>query len=309
MRAHCVDCGLPTFGMDIRTGVERCLPCKKKKLGREPREFTTEEVREHVLDHIWGMIQYWHDEERNPTARQKLEGLAFSMLVMLDGGSGDIPGFIVTPTGDKDDEKFHREHAEDWYPYNSEKTENAITCDIGGGLHDEFHKRRPKGLPKEERTDDERPEPIRPPSVNTPLDTLTMNAMSEVFNHLQGTVNDFAMKTWPSITRYLLESTSKYHSGIFGDVKVMVASGTGAAMVTLWRAGKELMVSGVITNLNEIVACQLNYISGSAEEVRDLVKTVVKNWNPDKLKRDDALGLAYKKREKDINDLYSDKGK
>lgn len=49
MRSHCVDCGLPSFEMDLRTGTNRCLPCRKKNLGREPREFTKEEVAERFL--------------------------------------------------------------------------------------------------------------------------------------------------------------------------------------------------------------------------------------------------------------------
>lgn len=307
MRAHCVDCGLPSHEMDLRTGEERCLPCKKKKLGREPREYTQEEVRSQVLDHVWHMIEYWLKEERQPAARQKLEGLAHSIFAMLDGSSVALPGFIVAPTGHPDNEEFHRSHHEDWFPYNSDKAQEAIKCDIGGSLHELFYTRRPEGWPKDDVTEFERPQPIRPPNLATPLDTFTVDALYKVMNHLQGTIGNFGIKAWPSITRYLLESTSKFHSGMFGDVKVMLVSATANALVTLWRGGKEVMLIGPVDRHNQSFMCGLQGISASAEEARSMVETVIKNWDADKLKRDDEVGVAWVKREKDIRDLYKDR--
>lgn len=306
MRAHCVDCGTPTFGIDLRTGVERCVPCKKKKLGREPREFTEEEVRGRVLDHIWGMIQYWYEEERRPSALEKMEGLAFSILVMLDGESADLPGFLVAPVPHPDDKEFSKKEIQDWYPQNQE-AERVVNCDIAGGLHDNFHKHRPKGLPKEDRPDIDKPLPIHPPNTKTPLDTFTMKAMSEVFSHVNTSVGDFAWKAWPPMARYLAESTSKYHSGMFGDVKVMVIAGEGKANITLWRNGKELILNGTYMTRQVTGTCGLAGISGNAEDVRAMVETVLQNWDLDKFKPDDELGVAWKSREKDIRDLYSDR--
>lgn len=306
MRAHCVDCGLPTHEMDLRTGEERCLPCKKKKLGREPREYTREEVRNQVLDHVWHVIEYWLKEERQPEARQKLEGLAHSILTMLDGGTA-LPGFIVAPAGHEENEEFHRSHHEDWFPYNGDKAQEAVKCDIGGSLHELFYTRRPKAWPKDDATEFDRPQPIRPPSEKTPLDTFTLNALYGVLNHLQKTGEAFASKIWPSIKRYLMESTSKYHSGMFGDVKVMLMSFPDRALISLWKEGKEFTLSGLMSNVQEFPSCGVSGIAGSAEDVRAMMETVVKNWDAAKLRPDKELGVAWEKREKDIRDLYSDR--
>lgn len=50
-----------------------------------PREFTPEEMRDQLIDAIWSSIDYWDAEDRQPTARGKLSGLAFSILCLLDG--------------------------------------------------------------------------------------------------------------------------------------------------------------------------------------------------------------------------------
>ncbi len=108
---------------------------------QEPREYTTEEVREQFLDHIAHMIVYWEQEGRAPTLREKMSGLAFSFLTTLDGG-GDLPGFIVAPTPHESDRKYHQEQGENWYPENHEST---VVCDIAAdSLHEHWH-RKPDG--------------------------------------------------------------------------------------------------------------------------------------------------------------------
>ena len=94
----------------------------------EPRQYTREECREMFLDEIRASVRYWLGEKSVPTAKEKLEGLAFSILVILDGGTG-LPGMKVTPNPHEDDAEFHREQGENWWPDG---------VDIGGGLHEEF---------------------------------------------------------------------------------------------------------------------------------------------------------------------------
>lgn len=55
----------------------------------EPREYTPEEVRAMFLQHIRTLVTYWERVPQAPTAREKLEGLAFSILVTLEGNPED----------------------------------------------------------------------------------------------------------------------------------------------------------------------------------------------------------------------------
>lgn len=79
---------------------------------------TPEQMRDEFLRGVVHNVNYWLRESRAPTAQEKLEGLAFSMLVMLDGGSS-TPGCQVIPNCDEDG--WSRQ-------------------DIGGGLHEHFHR-------------------------------------------------------------------------------------------------------------------------------------------------------------------------
>lgn len=145
MYGLCVRCKKPTNDMDLSAGGEPvCAPCKRERLGREPRELTEEECRERLLRHIWGLIEYWLSEDRHPDARGKLEGLAFSILSLLDGSSVGIPGFIVAPVGHSDDAEYCRKNSEDWWPHNGDKEQEAVKCDLGGSLHEFFRKFGPK---------------------------------------------------------------------------------------------------------------------------------------------------------------------
>jgi len=69
----------------------------------EPRELTGDEVRDIVLDQIWEMVDYWNEESRATDPRDKLSGLAFSILAMLDGSNIQIPAFRICPDPHPDD--------------------------------------------------------------------------------------------------------------------------------------------------------------------------------------------------------------
>ncbi len=114
-----------------------------------PREYTQEEIRTQVIDHVWSMIEYWHREDRAMTDRDKLEGLAHSILVMLDGGAMALPKFIVAPDPHPADREYHESRGEDYFPPVEERDEGAtravgLGADIAGDLHDHFHARRPR---------------------------------------------------------------------------------------------------------------------------------------------------------------------
>lgn len=111
------------------------------KAGNEPREFTEDEVRKAFLEYVWQIIDYWEGQCDQEVAqypcRKKLEGLAFSLLVTLDGESIDLPGFIVAPRPHPSDKAYHQENNENWW---SENHNADVKCDIGGCLHELFYK-------------------------------------------------------------------------------------------------------------------------------------------------------------------------
>lgn len=100
------------------------------------RELTEDEVRKQFLKLVWDYIEYW-DKLPDKTCRERLEGLAFGMLVILDGESAELPGFVVAPDPHPDDKEYHKERGENWFPENHESDTN---CDIGGCLHELFFK-------------------------------------------------------------------------------------------------------------------------------------------------------------------------
>ena len=99
-----------------------------------PRAFTTEEVRAKFIDRVAQMTRYWENESRAPTTREKLEGLAHSMLVMLDGGSVGLPSFIVQPDPHPSDFGFLSSQGENYFPDRD--------CNISGPLHEEWGRSR-----------------------------------------------------------------------------------------------------------------------------------------------------------------------
>jgi hypothetical protein len=105
-------------------------------MSKQPRKMTTEEVRERFLQQVWAYIDYWERDSRTPSVHGKLSGLAFSMLVILDGGSPALPSCIVAPQPHPDDKKYHQENGDNWFPENNDV---AIKGDIAGCLHEQFH--------------------------------------------------------------------------------------------------------------------------------------------------------------------------
>lgn len=75
------------------------------------------EVREALLMSVWQDVDYW-DTVDGSTQRERLQGLAFSILATLDGCSVGIPEFSIVPM---------------------DGTEN-----IGGSLHEVFYSYGPE---------------------------------------------------------------------------------------------------------------------------------------------------------------------
>lgn len=100
-----------------------------------PRAYTDEEVSEIFISQIWHLIDYWHNESK-AEGKEKLEGLAHSFLVMLDGNSW-LPKFIVAPDPHPTDKNYHIKNNEHYFP---ENYLTDIDCNISGGLHHLLYK-------------------------------------------------------------------------------------------------------------------------------------------------------------------------
>lgn len=103
-----------------------------------PHEMSVDEMRTKFLEHVDAMIEYWSDDTRERGGgRQRLEGLAFSLLVALDGGAAALPRFVVIPCPHESDKMFHQSRGENWYP--SAGRHRDASSDIAGSLHEHFH--------------------------------------------------------------------------------------------------------------------------------------------------------------------------
>lgn len=103
----------------------------------EPREYTVDEVREKFLDAVRNIVEYWKNVE-NVDYEDRLGGVAFSILVLMDGGQIDIPEFILAPNPHPEDKDYLIGEDENYFP---ENYQSDINCNIGGYLHELFHKR------------------------------------------------------------------------------------------------------------------------------------------------------------------------
>lgn len=99
----------------------------------EPRALTEQEVRELFLIQVRTMVRYWAGEHplsnvpENYTAIERCDGVAFSILAIIDGCDLNLPAFSLTPLPAESDADYYRAHGENWYPDD---------IDIGGALHD-----------------------------------------------------------------------------------------------------------------------------------------------------------------------------
>jgi hypothetical protein len=96
------------------------------------RPYTETEIRTQFINHIKDLVNYWEKDNGTPLVKDKLEGLAFSILTMLDGEAADLPGFEVKAIGTKDDITYFKANNENYYPLKG--------VDIAGCLHEDFLK-------------------------------------------------------------------------------------------------------------------------------------------------------------------------
>lgn len=74
-------------------------------------------MKKKFLLQIWCLIKYWN-KQKDLIPQKKLEGLAHSILVILDGENAHLPPFNVSPT--------------------------TGYVNIAGTLHNDFYKNKPE---------------------------------------------------------------------------------------------------------------------------------------------------------------------
>ncbi len=97
------------------------------------RKFTEDEIRDRFIAHVWTMIDY-QEQKESRTSREKLQGLAFSILAAIDGKAMALPAFELCPSPHPDDKQFHIDEGDDYYPEGDEHV------DIAGSLHDRLYR-------------------------------------------------------------------------------------------------------------------------------------------------------------------------
>lgn len=102
-----------------------------------PHELTREEISKLFLAHVRSMVSYWDGKlvgNEGPSRRERLEGVAFSILAAIDGCASGLPLFALIPCPHPADKAFQQAEGEDWYPDLPAVVSSAV--DISGSLHE-----------------------------------------------------------------------------------------------------------------------------------------------------------------------------
>lgn len=97
----------------------------------QPREYTEDEVREKFLIEVNEIIQFWENEVDGSDSLRKLEGLAYSIMGLIDGKSPDLPGYILAPDPHPEAKELNTSRGLNYFP---ENLESSVKCDISGDL-------------------------------------------------------------------------------------------------------------------------------------------------------------------------------
>jgi hypothetical protein len=99
-----------------------------------PRVLTEDEVRDLFLKRVAAISNYWATNKidgEQGSVKGRCEGVAFSILALLDGSNVGMPGMKVIPNPHAEDEEYLRGDGKNWFPDD---------VDIAGGLHEHIHK-------------------------------------------------------------------------------------------------------------------------------------------------------------------------
>jgi hypothetical protein len=98
----------------------------------ESGAYTEEEARALFLDQVEGIVRFWSTVDT--PCDDRVDGVVFSILSLIDGVAVGSPGFRVTPDPHPNDRAYHEERGERWWSPDTEIT-NVY-------LHDEWTARK-----------------------------------------------------------------------------------------------------------------------------------------------------------------------
>lgn len=78
-------------------------------------EISKSDARDMFYKAIRGAIWYWLREERTPSVDGKLDGLAFSILNIIDGTGMQMPAIDLILRPHPEDKSYHEAKGEDWF--------------------------------------------------------------------------------------------------------------------------------------------------------------------------------------------------
>lgn len=79
-----------------------------------PRAYTQDETTALVLERVRQMAAEWANMP-DKTPKERCDGLAFSIMAMLDGETAGMPGMSVAMQPHPDDKAFRIEQGENWF--------------------------------------------------------------------------------------------------------------------------------------------------------------------------------------------------
>ena len=111
------------------------------------REYTNEEMIDMFMGQIKGSIQYWATTDLSKVPdmgkdemKYRLEGLAFSILNIIDGTTA-LPAFLLIPDPHPDDKKYHEDNEENYWPPVADEDPVACAINLSTNLHETFHRK------------------------------------------------------------------------------------------------------------------------------------------------------------------------
>jgi hypothetical protein len=100
-------------------------------------EYSQKEVQRIFMGRYADLVQHWKRAEGSPDER--IEGLAFSILSMLDGCHAGMPAFELLPSPAPSDKACAQDEDENWWPEYPDP-EDGVTVHGSDQLHEMFFK-------------------------------------------------------------------------------------------------------------------------------------------------------------------------
>lgn len=82
------------------------------------RELTVEEVRDLFIQQVRCVVDYWAGNEREMPVKERCEGVAFSIMNIIDGTSC-LPAFDLFVSPHESDKEFNKNNGDNWFPENA----------------------------------------------------------------------------------------------------------------------------------------------------------------------------------------------